>query len=1124
MLAVVAVAAVALVAMTAFAPTAEAQSCSYSFATNLKLGSTGTDVMNLQKLLNMNAATQVSTSGAGAPGQESSYFGAKTRAAVIKWQNLYASEVLAPVGLTSGTGFFGASSRAKANALCTGGSTGSTGGSTVPTTGGALNVTAGAQPANALAVGSANRVPFTRIVVTAGANPVTVNSVTVERVGPAVDAIFSGVVLLDEQGNQWGIAKTLNSNHQASVGDPIVIPAGTSRTLTIAGNLATTATLASYAGQVVGLNVVSVNTNGTVSGTLPVSGAFHTVNATLSIGTATVAVSSLDPNAAQSKEIGTTNYKFSGFRITAGSAEQIRLRSVRWNQVGSASSGDIANAMTYVDGVAYPTTVDSSGKYYTTSFGSGIVIDKGLGKDVYIQADIVGSGAAARTVQFDIYKATDIYLTGETYGYGITATAPTTASAGAGSQFTTGTPFFDGSTVTVTAGSVTTVSKANSVAAQNIAVNVPSQILGAYEIDLKGEPISVQQHVFTVATSSGSGTGVLTNVSLYGPNGNIVAGPVDANSAGTSITFTDTVTYPIGKGIYTLRGKVASTIGDGTVYTLSTTPSSQWSNVTGQTTGNTISLSSLSSSVSMNAMTVKGASLAITVSSAPSAQTITAGSQGVTFANIQLDASNSGEDVRFSSIQLAESGSGTATNLSACQLFDGTTALNSGSNIPTVAAGANTFTFDSPLTVPKGTVKTLALKCNVSSGATGTYAWGTSASTNPTVTGVTSSNDVSEVVTISAGQTMTVGTGSFTVTKDASSPSYTIVAGGTTATIGVLRFTSTNEAINLERVRLQLTNTASSSPNSLVQVTLWDGATQVGTATFTGANTIATSTLSSTVQIPKDGSKLITIKADLAAIGSGAATSTSGALVAIDYDGGYAAGTKGTGASSGTAIESSTSSDTAMDGVRVMKSYPTLAKDSVGIANNKLNNGTGALLRFRVTANSAGDVGLYKFTFTLSTTTASVTSVNVFGYTDSAYSQPVSGVTSGGQLRSSDVSPAASGLVELVITNSGGTATPLQVPAGTTRYFEVRGTVTGSATGASVSTQLEGDAAYPSLAPGLEGLMADAVAVDADATHDDFIWSPNSTTTSATTNNDWTNGFGVPGLPATNLSPEVLSF
>ncbi|MBP9760271.1 MAG: peptidoglycan-binding protein [Candidatus Pacebacteria bacterium] len=94
---------------------ATAMSC--SFTRNLTVGATGQDVMDLQKLLNAKGFT-VSATGAGSPGMESSYFGPATKAAVAKMQTAFASEILAPLGLTTGTGYFGASTRTKANALC----------------------------------------------------------------------------------------------------------------------------------------------------------------------------------------------------------------------------------------------------------------------------------------------------------------------------------------------------------------------------------------------------------------------------------------------------------------------------------------------------------------------------------------------------------------------------------------------------------------------------------------------------------------------------------------------------------------------------------------------------------------------------------------------------------------------------------------------------------------------------------------------------------------------------------------------------------------------------------------------------------------------------------------------
>jgi peptidoglycan hydrolase-like protein with peptidoglycan-binding domain len=110
-----------------------ASSGAYFFSRDLKLGDSGEDVRELQRVLNGNVGTSVASDGPGSRGNETEYFGTLTKWAVVSFQEEYRSEILTPNGLSAGTGFVGPATRAKLNSLsgALSGSSGSSGNSVV---------------------------------------------------------------------------------------------------------------------------------------------------------------------------------------------------------------------------------------------------------------------------------------------------------------------------------------------------------------------------------------------------------------------------------------------------------------------------------------------------------------------------------------------------------------------------------------------------------------------------------------------------------------------------------------------------------------------------------------------------------------------------------------------------------------------------------------------------------------------------------------------------------------------------------------------------------------------------------------------------------------------------------
>lgn len=147
----------------------------------------------------------------------------------------------------------------------------------------------------------------------------------------------------------------------------------------------------------------------------------------------------------------------------------------------------------------------------------------------------------------------------------------------------------------------------------------------------------------------------------------------------------------------------------------------------------------------------------------------------------------------------------------------------------------------------------------------------------------------------------------------------------------------------------------------------------------------------------------------------------------------------------------------------------------------------GKLLRFIIRTHG-GEMGVAQFTFSFATTSADLSQVTLSGYTDPNYSQPIG----------SSTGPLADPADPTGSIFSVQPYTPVEIPANSSYYFELDGTVTPSDGTYSVETTLLGD---PVSVP-----VADEPTV---ASTSNFVWSPNTYGEASTTSPDWVNGLSA---------------
>ncbi|MBX4215971.1 hypothetical protein KW797_03405, partial [Candidatus Parcubacteria bacterium] len=142
-----------------------------------------------------------------------------------------------------------------------------------------LNVLPTSQPIAGIAPLSAQRLATSDLTLVAIGKNVTVQCVEVEETGDAANTgVVAGMALLDKNSIEIGNV-TRAGKTRSCIGEPFVIEAGTSQTITVSMAMSSNyALMQSQAHRTIGLKIVGVKADAPLTGTLPVSGTEHAVS------------------------------------------------------------------------------------------------------------------------------------------------------------------------------------------------------------------------------------------------------------------------------------------------------------------------------------------------------------------------------------------------------------------------------------------------------------------------------------------------------------------------------------------------------------------------------------------------------------------------------------------------------------------------------------------------------------------------------------------------------------------------------------------------------------------------------------------------------------------------------
>ncbi|MFH1790002.1 MAG: hypothetical protein ABH832_02955 [bacterium] len=469
--------------------------------------------------------------------------------------------------------------------------------STVPpvTTAGTVEVSLSANTPDAgNVVLNVNSVFGKFVVKNTGSADVKVNSVKIGRTGLGATADFNSVSLYDGT-TKIGTTKTSWSSNgymTYNISGGWTVSAGTSKELTIKGNLGTAAKY-----NALGILDLSLSA-GTVSGAPVYANQMTGVNVT--VGRVTIT----GQGTAATKKIGTTNVDLAKFRLAISSVEDASFEGITLKNkaaTSNASDADVSNVYLYKGSTKLAGPVSMVSDKIKFTLDTPFDINKSKNETFTVKGDIVNGDG--NTIEYVLDNATDLIVTGKTYNTYLAVTS------GAYDVAT------EGSIITISGAELNVAFSSSALDTANDRTDVT---FGTLTLGSGATDVKITNFVLGVDENAAGGSGaaqfdvdefeMVDNADGTTYSGTMTGGG-DGDDDSEIWTFTDEVYLTAGETrTFTVRGDIPNSVTSSDAYRVTSTISSSYWTAETVPAGDAVSSFSIGSFTG-NWVTVKDAYL-----------------------------------------------------------------------------------------------------------------------------------------------------------------------------------------------------------------------------------------------------------------------------------------------------------------------------------------------------------------------------------------------------------------------------------------------------------------------------------------------------------------------------------